>query len=1087
MTTGRNNSSEYTFAQASHNLNSRRRASSIPQSIKRARTTMYVVLCLLSLASLANPQASRDKKPSSKPAKSTNGSPTTFTLDVDQMYCDESLPYSYHSETDKLQLTIGERQEKPEQRTAWAGVLANEWKKFTDASGQTPSFTPAFQDPQFDPTTAGTWDEPPTDGGVLNDNGNPLLYDPAWDLSASTYDAQRLLVRTLFGPNPFQIACAYPYLKYPDVKPDDPIHTGADGKPTALLTKGAGYALALNAKDAPQYYLINIVRWKDAAAPKATSAGDKPPATMPFFQAAADDWYLLNYSDSQDRLQDVSQWFHKVTPEMVSDTLRIIGSSKVMFLGIHLAPLPVLGKDGIHNPNPNSAPATEQAWFDAVSLKYTFQASAATPTNMADLNTLLSIILGDAKLGGLSPATQQQSNPAPKTVTLSSIPDGLNKLKDVVTAANAALAQEALREQELMKLDQPIDRFLQQFNPETLPSLSLKQSTPRDYGLPEAAQAMAVPSAPIRPDAMATPITPSATTAPIPPTSLLTFRQPNSGLQGAAIGIDANVRNKLIELSDSADKAQSDAKAQAQAATEAKAKAKSATSAKTKAEADNDVKTKAEAQERAENKANALAEAQTKAINDIKQDLDSVSRLQAEINDRAKVFDSKRQVVLSTFQGRYAAGLLTNLKNLPVTLASNWTAKFAATPLSSWDGNAGVYDLTKPATGADGTNRANVKSSKADEKKADAKKAAPNKSGGSKPDSTKSESSKSGSKPSESADSEATKTQSRKTGGGNVVFLASESVTAWSETASANAREAFASNRHSFGPSLSDIDFASPFEPNHDPMQDLGSPKDATTKDTTAKDPAKKPADSNPATQNPGSTSKPPKNSTSTATTICTISLTKGSSTDIPQSAQHQSDCSDQQTKILDEGRAHWDVSVVVPVQGYQDLTFQSASGSGSNTVTAKSITRENAYGVFDFYFVKEDLIRPPYLGIPHIVVGLPFAGKVFNKPYFAVGETINIPKMISKVSFLSKLPVLGNLAEKDLPLFIRPVFGWVDNKVYPTGGAPTYRSLKPQLSIEMSFSTIKNAVQTLSKNSSKNGSGNTSKPTTPSSVPDSN
>jgi len=24
------------------------------------------------------------------------------------------------------------------------------------------------------------------------------------------------LVRTLFGPNPFQVACAYPYLKYPD-------------------------------------------------------------------------------------------------------------------------------------------------------------------------------------------------------------------------------------------------------------------------------------------------------------------------------------------------------------------------------------------------------------------------------------------------------------------------------------------------------------------------------------------------------------------------------------------------------------------------------------------------------------------------------------------------------------------------------------------------------------------------------------------------------------------------------------------------------------------------------------------------------
>jgi hypothetical protein len=1028
MTTGRNNSSEYTFAQASHNLNGRRRASSIPQSIKRARITMYVVLCLLSLATLANAQASRNKKPSSKPANSTNGSPTTFTLDVDQMYCDESLPYSYHSETDKLELTIGQAQNTSDPHTGWADVLTKEWKKFADASGQAPGFTPTFQDPPFDPATAGTWDEPPTDSGVLNDNGKPLLYDPAWDLSASTYDAQRLLVRTLFGPNPFQVACSYPYLKYPNGNEPttEQLHTGANGKTVALLTKGTGYALALNANDAPQYYLINIVRWKDTKAPSGTSATDKPSATTPFFQAASDDWYLLNYSDSQDRRQDVSQWFHKVTPEMVSDTLRLIGSSKVMFLGIHLAPLPVLGKDGISNPNPNSAPATEQAWFDAVSLKYTFQASAATPTNMADLNTLLSIILGDAKLGGLLGGAQQQSNPAAKPLTPNSIDDALNALKTAVTQANAALSREAQQEQTLLEPEHALEQFLRQFDPAKLPALSLPSHIKeQDYGI------SAVAGAPVK---------------------LLEITQPEAGPDGGDIEIDSNLQARLIELSKTA---------------------------LSKDEASKD-----------EAKAKALADAKSKAIAAIQQDIDSVSQMQAEINRRKTAFESLG-IVLSTFQGRYAAGLLTNLKNLPVTLAGNWTAKFSSTQLSSWDGNAGVYDLTKPtapATGADASNRASIKSSKADEKKTGAKKADPNKSGGSKAESTKSESSKSRSKSSESADSEATKTQSRNTGGGNVVSPASESVTALIGTASANAREAFASNRHIFGPSLSDVDYANPFDPADDPMQDPGSRKDATTKDTTAKDQAKKPAGSKPTTKNPGSTSKPPKNSTSSATTICTIGLTKGSTTDIPQSAQHQSDCSDQQTKILDEGRAHWDISVVVPVQGYQDLTFQSASGSSaSNTVTAKNITRENAYGVFDFYFVKEDLIKPPYLGIPHIVVGLPFAGRVFNKPYFAVGETINIPKIISKVSFLSKLPVLGNLAEKDLPLFIRPVFGWVDNKVYPTGGAPTYRSLKPQFSIEMSFSSIKNAVQTLSKNSSKNGSGNTSKPTTPSSVPDSN
>jgi hypothetical protein len=184
---------------------------------------------------------------------------------------------------------------------------------------------------------------------------------------------------------------------------------------------------------------------------------------------------------------------------------------------------------------------------------------------------------------------------------------------------------------------------------------------------------------------------------------------------------------------------------------------------------------------------------------------------------------------------------------------------------------------------------------------------------------------------------------------------------------------------------------------------------------------------------------------------------------------------------VLNEGRSRWDVSFIVPVTGYQDLTFQAETAS-PNLITSKTITRENAYGVFDLFLIPEDLINPPYVGFPHIVVGLPFAGQVFDKPYFAVGETLNFPKAIGKVQFLSKLPVIGNLAQKDLPLFVRPVFGWVYNKVYPpasTEGARSYRSLKPQWAIELSFSSIKNAVQTFSKSS-----GNNTKPTTPSSVP---
>ena len=227
---------------------------------------IFLSLLLLAAVSLADGQAGK-KKTQPKSANPTTGSPTTFTLDVDQMYCDESLPYSYHSDKTGLMLTVGQSQSKLQDRTAWAGVLRTDWSKLVDPSTLP---TPNFSDAQSFPS--GEWNDPPVEGPkddlskhplFLNDNGRPILFDPNWELSDTTYDAQRLLVRTLFGPNPFQVACAYPYLKYPDGNQStEPLHQGADGQSISLLSKGSGYALSLNDKDAPKYYLINIVRWK---------------------------------------------------------------------------------------------------------------------------------------------------------------------------------------------------------------------------------------------------------------------------------------------------------------------------------------------------------------------------------------------------------------------------------------------------------------------------------------------------------------------------------------------------------------------------------------------------------------------------------------------------------------------------------------------------------------------------------------------------------------------------------------------------------------------------------------------------------
>jgi len=224
-------------------------------------------------------------------------------------------------------------------------------------------------------------------------------------------------------------------------------------------------------------------------------------------------------------------------------------------------------------------------------------------------------------------------------------------------------------------------------------------------------------------------------------------------------------------------------------------------------------------------------------------------------------------------------------------------------------------------------------------------------------------------------------------------------------------------------------------------------------------------------TATPSASSTPP----------CAVSL---DTTD--KSAPKQADCNVTGAKVKDEGLARWDVSVVVPASSYSDVTFQaSTTAGGTNSITtSKTVSRTNAYGVVDLFLYPEDLVHPPNVGIPHLIVGLPFAGKVFDKPYFAVGETLNLSNTLGKLKVFNWIPGVSTLASKDLPLSLRPTFGWVYNKVFPTPGSNvSYRSLKPQFGVEISISGL---VKTLSK-SSGSANANTSKSTTPSTVPSTN
>ena len=176
--------------------------------------------------------------------------------------------------------------------------------------------------------------------------------------------------------------------------------------------------------------------------------------------------------------------------------------------------------------------------------------------------------------------------------------------------------------------------------------------------------------------------------------------------------------------------------------------------------------------------------------------------------------------------------------------------------------------------------------------------------------------------------------------------------------------------------------------------------------------------------------------------------------------------CSHSSSNIHDEELEHWDVSIVAPVTGYKQLTYQASSSGGPNTI-GTSTTRATAYGMFDVFPWGQDLNSPPILGIPYPTVGLTFTGAPLDRPYFAVAEMANI----------QKIPWIGSqFFSKYLPLQLRPVFGWVYVKqaisVPAVGSTPatsrTTRDWHPQFGIEIS---IRSTASSLTSNSSKSNS----------------
>lgn len=188
---------------------------------------------------------------------------------------------------------------------------------------------------------------------------------------------------------------------------------------------------------------------------------------------------------------------------------------------------------------------------------------------------------------------------------------------------------------------------------------------------------------------------------------------------------------------------------------------------------------------------------------------------------------------------------------------------------------------------------------------------------------------------------------------------------------------------------------------------------------------------------------------------------------------------------VSDEGLEYWDVSAGVPFNAINQYTFSSTDG----TVTEKSSAKLNAYGFFDLYLHGVDLANPAWNAWPHLMLGLPFSGKVFNKPFVGVGFLYL--KGFNR-SRSSALKWFGNLVPVQANLYA----GWVIQKEFApskssglTVGSTAStgvlsnsllgnRDWMPQFGIEFSIKSLKkaasggNSAQSGNTTAKKSGNG---------------
>ncbi len=89
--------------------------------------------------------------------------------------------------------------------------------------------------------------------------------------------------------------------------------------------------------------------------------------------------------------------------------------------------------------------------------------------------------------------------------------------------------------------------------------------------------------------------------------------------------------------------------------------------------------------------------------------------------------------------------------------------------------------------------------------------------------------------------------------------------------------------------------------------------------------------------------------------------------------------------KYDNEGKYYWDVSVGIPLKSVKEAQYSSEN----NTVTTSAKDRLNAYGFFNVFPIPVDTKSNSFLTPPHLVFGLPLAGKPFQHPFLGLGTGI--------------------------------------------------------------------------------------------------